>query len=309
MPLSLVTVSAPGSLMLFGEHAVLHGRLALVAAISQRLTVSLRPRADDEVRITSALGTYTGTRRDPPPSDTFRFIVAALRLLGNRLPSGFDLAVESEFSSTIGFGSSAAVTAATVAAFLRWSQGGAPAAEVFAVARDLIHTVQGAGSGADVAASVYGGIVRYRAAPLEVEPLPHRHPLTAVYSGSKLPTPAVIARVEAARRAQPDLFARIFDAMDDCAARAAAAAARADWPAFGALLNIAHGLMDAIGVNNTALARIVHDLRADSGILGAKISGSGLGDCAVGLGRTGADFTHAAIPVEIAPRGLVIEAA
>ena len=38
------TASAPGSLMLFGEHAVLHGHAALVAAVDRRVTVTLRPR-------------------------------------------------------------------------------------------------------------------------------------------------------------------------------------------------------------------------------------------------------------------------
>ena len=48
--------SAPGSLMISGEHAVLHGRHALVGAVDQRVRVMLTPRADDTIRICSALG-------------------------------------------------------------------------------------------------------------------------------------------------------------------------------------------------------------------------------------------------------------
>jgi mevalonate kinase len=189
--------------MLFGEHAVLHGHLALVGAVSQRLRVTLTPHAGSAIHIRSALGEYASDLRNPAPSETFRFMVAALRVFADDLPSGFSLQVESEFSSTIGFGSSAAVTVATVGALLHWSRGTAPADQVFSTARRLIRDVQGAGSGADVAASVHGGLVLYRAEPLEIEPLPHTHPLTAVYSGSKLATPLVIAPGGGAAQAVP----------------------------------------------------------------------------------------------------------
>lgn len=302
-----LTTSAPGSLMLFGEHAVLHGHLALVGAVAQRLRVTLTPHAGSAIRIRSALGEYESDLRQPAPSDTFRFMVAALRVFADDLPSGFDLQVDSEFSSTIGFGSSAAVTVATVGALLHWSRGSAPADQVFHTARRLIRDVQGAGSGADVAASVHGGLVLYRADPLEIEPLAHTHPLTAVYSGSKLATPLVIALVEERRKRYPQIYAQLFDTMDQCTMNAADAVAMQDWKTFGQMLNIAQGLMDALGVNNGALSKIIYDLRADPAILGAKISGSGLGDCAIGLGRTTPDFPHPVIPVELAARGLVVE--
>ena len=51
--------SAPGSLMLMGEHAVLHGKKALVCAIDQRISVSLTPREDARISIVSALGEYS----------------------------------------------------------------------------------------------------------------------------------------------------------------------------------------------------------------------------------------------------------
>ena len=44
--------------------------------------------------------------------------------------------------------------------------------------------------------------------------------------------------------------------------------------------------MDEVGVNTPELQEIVTALQNDPGICGAKISGSGLGDCAVGIGST-----------------------
>ena len=46
MTLRAVKASAPGSLMLMGEHAVLRGQPAIVCAISKRMKIKLKPRAD-----------------------------------------------------------------------------------------------------------------------------------------------------------------------------------------------------------------------------------------------------------------------
>lgn len=302
-----IVASAPGSLMLLGEHAVLHGRLALVAAVSQRLTVSLTPRGDMRVEIVSALGRYKTDLQRLEPDDRFRFLLKAVAKEAASLRHGFTLSVKSDFPPTIGFGSSAAVTVAAVGA-LRALQGLPPDPDaVFARALEVVREVQGLGSGADVAASVHGGIVAYRARPLEIQPLTERHPFTAVYSGSKMPTPDVVRLVNQRGAQFPHLFEDLFDLMERCSMDAFEAIQLRDWATLGQVLNIGQGLMDALGVNSAALSGIVYALRADPGILGAKISGSGLGDCVIGLGRpTGGAFPHPVIPVDVAEQGLLV---
>ncbi len=304
----MIRASAPGSLMLFGEHAVLHGKRALVCAVTSRLTVRLGPRTDRRVCIESALGRHETSLDAPEPSIPFRFVMAALAHGLAGLPGGFDLAIDSEFSPTVGLGSSAAVTVATLAALDAHAGRTTDREALVRAAREVIRRVQGAGSGADAAASVFGGIVAYRADPMAIRRIAQAPPLTLVYSGAKTPTPEVIRRVESARAAMPAVFNAIYEAMNRVAEEATAAIEQANWTRTGALMNVAQGLMDAIGVNDAALSSIVHALRADPAVLGAKISGSGLGDCVVALGRpVRPDPALLEIPVCISPDGVVVE--
>ncbi len=300
-----IRASAPGSLMLMGEHAVLHGHPSLVCAVNRRMVVTLSSRSDSLLHIQSALGEYTAPLEAPAPDPRFRFVLAALARQ-KEVQGGLDLVIESEFSHTVGLGSSAAVTVALQAALDLFLGKPLDARRVFEASRSVIREVQGLGSGADVAASVYGGIVAYRADPLEIESLLASHPVTVIYSGSKMPTAEVVRKVQQQREQRPELFDGIFSLMGQSVPHAVEAIRVGDWASFGALLNLNQGLMDALGVSNARLSEIVHALRSDPNILGAKISGSGLGDCAIGLGASARkDWPYEVLPVSITNRGLL----
>lgn len=264
--------------MLLGEHAVLHGRRALVCAINKRITVALSQIKQPVLRIVSDLGTYEVPLDALKDHPDFRFVLDAVRQYP--LEQGIELKIESEFSSDIGFGSSAAVTVATHAALMQMVEPDRRAGfkmELFKRSLATIHRVQGRGSGADVAASVFGGVVAYRAEPLEINPLKVSFPLTAVYSGSKMKTADVIRLVEERRALNPDYFERIFDRMD-----ASVGEVTEDFSQLGSMLILNQKLMEEMGLCNAALAEIIGEFQSLE--VPAKISGSGLGDCAIGLG-------------------------
>lgn len=309
MPSRAIIVSAPGSLMLIGEHAVLHGRRALVAALNRRMRVQLRPRADRHICIQSALGKRVVALDRLAIQQPFTFITAALLQQRRQLPGGLDIEIQAEFSHDIGFGSSAAVTVALLRALAELCGSARDDKKILADAIAVIRQVQGRGSGADAAASLLGGVVCYRAAPLEFKPLAVAPPLVAVYCGYKTPTAEVIALVEQRRRRQPQLFGKIFDLMDDCVARALPLVRRKKWRALGELMNLHHGLQTALGVNTTELEDICQRLRRAPGSWGgAKISGSGLGDCAIALGRPRGTFQPYPLhQLQVEPAGARVE--
>lgn len=270
--------------MIFGEHAVLYGKRALACAIDRRIKATLSLRSDDTITIHSALGTYQTSRHHIDALHELRFVLAAIK--SKPLTSGFDLVIESEFSHLFGLGSSAAVTVATLGALNLWLEQTLTKERLFEESLQIVRSVQSVASGADVAASVYGGIVAYSMAPGGIEKLPHLFPLTVVYSGSKRATVEVIALVKQSYDQSSDLFEHLFSAMDFISLQAQKAILAQDWKKVGNLLCVQQGLMDAIGVNNKILSEIAYALRACPEILGSKISGSGLGDCVIGLGHT-----------------------
>lgn len=269
-----------------GEHSVLRGQAAMVCAISRRLKVELRPRLDRKVRLKSVLGEFETTLEELGEEEAFRFVLAAVRGRKKSLESGFDLSVKSEMSHQMGLGSSAAVTVATLGALDRAAGLSTPAEELLPEAVELIRRVQGGrGSGADAAASALGGVLLYRMEGCRAEKAAREPELTVLYSGSKKPTPEVIALVEEKLVRAPELFAGLDALSGRCAEEGFAAANEGDWVRLGERMNVNQGLLDAMGVDNARLAELVYALREDPGVTGSKISGSGLGDCVVGLGR------------------------
>ena len=300
--------TAPGKLMLLGEHAVLYGHYALVCAVDQVLTVELRTRSDNKIIIDSELGHYQSTVQDLSADTSFRFVLACIEQYRNKILGGFNLSITSQFSSLIGLGSSAAVTAATCAVISAWLGLSQEQESLFHTGLSAIRKVQSKGSGADLAASIYGGVLSYRAAPLSIVEVPNLAPLTAVYAGYKTPTVQVIARVDALMAEFPQVISEIYRSINQISLKAATAWKQQNWDQVGKLMDINQGLMEALRVSDPVCSQIVYRLREIESIYGAKISGSGLGDCIVGLGEIkDHSLDWPVIPVKITHRGVYVE--
>ncbi len=306
-PDAVIKASAPGSLMLLGEHAVLYGHKALAAAVDKRLAVRLTPRTDRQVRICSALGECEGSLDQLPEHPRLGFVLDAIARQAGTFSTGFDLRIKAGFSHTVGLGSSAAVSVAVIAALRFFRDASLDRGAVFADALTTLHAVQGRGSGTDLAASVYGGLISYRCQPCQVMPLPGLPPIGLYYAGYKTPTAEVIARVQGQQPYLPALYPELYRLMHRTCEEAEQAVRLQDWPQLGRCLNFYQGLMDALGVCDRALADIIYQLREHPAVLGAKISGSGLGDCVLSLGETAPELdAYERIPVQLSPEGVSV---
>ena len=303
-----VKVSAPGKLMILGEHAVLHGKHALVCAINRRITVSVNFSSNKTISIRSELGHYDGSITDLNDNRIFRFVYSAITRFNEIRGKGMDIRIESEFSDSLGFGSSAAVTAALVGAIHYLLNETVDLNAIFKSSLSAVKAVQGKGSGADVAASVYGGLLYYRAEPFSVKKVECDMPITVINSGNKIPTTQVIDRVNKSYSKFTELYNSIFDLMDRSCCEALNALENKQWDTFGKILTLNHGLMEAMELSNLKLNEIIYALRQMPTISGAKISGSGLGDCVIGIGAVNDNsFPFEIISVDITNKGFTID--
>ncbi|ODN43638.1 mevalonate kinase family protein [Piscirickettsia litoralis] len=288
----LIKASAPGSSILLGEHAVLAGKPALVCALDKRISVSLETRDDQQIIINSELGHYQSTLDQLENQSEFRFVLAAVQQIKNSLKFGFNLDIQADFKATVGFGSSAAVTVATLGVLLRYSEQELKLELLFKLARNAILLAQNnRGSGADVAASVYGGIVHYQTKPLILSPIKTNYPyIHLIYSGNKTATPNVLAQVAKNFEDKPDELNHIYQAIGQCSEQGLnSLISQQGWPnliELATAMTSQQKLMSKLGVNTEKLQHIIDHLNNDPNILAAKISGSGLGDCIIALSQT-----------------------
>jgi mevalonate kinase len=249
--MSPIAVSAPGKLILLGEHAVVYGRPALVAAIDRRLTVRISPRQDAAVRLDlpglghveetswpqvlayahAARESWDAYSREPAP-ERFRAVrgedpahvvkVALGEAVGDRHPPGLDLRVDSQLPIGSGFGSSAATAVGVIAGCLAFLGAPVDPLRIEGLALEVERRQHGLPSGVDSATVLFGGLLWARRLPaggLETERLATASPLLRhlrVYDTGTPPesTGAVVAAVRSRRDQDPARHERLLDRIE-----------------------------------------------------------------------------------------------
>lgn len=305
MALPSYSASAPGSLILMGEYAVLHGAPAVVAAIDLRLSVTVRRREDDHIHIHSALGNFTTKRRSIRPTPPFDYLLTALNVLA---PStGVDITVTSTLPWTKGLGSSAAVTIASLRALSALEQHPLSSSQLHEMALAVIHRVQGGGSGSDIAASIHGGIIVYHPSDRSVTSISTQPTLHAFFSGSKTTTTSILQTLKQPHHRRNRAYVDHIHSLCVLSQRAAILAQQGDWADFSGLMNSAQRHLQALEVSTPAIDQIISAIRTQAlTINGAKISGAGLGDCVIALGEQLPEhFPHRPLALKIHPNGVL----
>jgi mevalonate kinase len=286
-----ITASAPGKLVLFGDHAAVYGKPCLVTAVDLRFYVSLETSEIAGIEISTPDLRASGETYQIAASDLnahnrreTAFVEAALKqiLKGHPLQTGLHIATEGP-AITYGLGSSSAITVAVIKAAAAYFGIELDPHDLFDLAYAAVLDVQGTGSGVDLAAAVCGGTVYYVKGGAVMERLAINDlPIVIGYSGDKVSTTNLIHQVASLRARQPDLIDPILELMGRIAIRARGHMQEGNWQAVGDLMNIHQGLLDSLGVNVPQLTNLIFAAR-DAGAWGAKLSGAGGGDCMFAL--------------------------
>lgn len=287
----LAVATAPGKLILLGEHAVVHGQPALaVPARSVGVTATVWPHGDAlvvETQFPPESGRPARTVRLAEEDEAcamgaaVRATLESVRGPGSDLPR-WRIALSSTVPVGSGMGSSAAVAVALVravglAAGARLSD--AAVAELALAAERRTH---GTPSGIDNTVVALDCPLRFQGGRgVAVSVARELHVLIGD-SGAMGLTRQMVAAVgarRASRRADTDaLLLRIGELVDG----AVTALAAGNGAELGRLMSANHELLAALGVSTPVLDRLVRAARR-SGALGAKLSGAGGGGVMIAL--------------------------
>ncbi|UQB42821.1 GHMP kinase [Thiomicrospira microaerophila] len=275
--------SAPANTMLMGEHSVVYGQPALVAALTPRIEIEWLPRSDQQIEIQSALAHYLSPINPLNPHPNLRFIIETIRLFSTQLQHGWTLKVHSEFPADWGLGSSAAVLAATLIGLENITNQTLTPWQRFKLGHSIILKIQGRGSGADLAASLMGGCVYFDPINQTLKSLPVEQTLSLVYSGYKTPTAEVLNWVAEQWKDRPNGLQQLYQDMGAITRKSYQALSEQNWPQFYQQVAQYQQYMVELGVSDPRLDQLCEAVNQQ--LPAAKISGSGLGDCIIGFGQ------------------------
>lgn len=286
-----ITVSAPGKLMLFGEHAVVYNRPCLVTAVDQRMRATVELLDTPEFQLEAPDVKVAGYKKSLKELGNgeipkgAKFVEIAVKNFAAKIPlkTGIRVTTKSEFSSLFGFGSSSASTVCVIKALSELTGKKLSQKAIFELAYKTVLDIQGKGSGFDVAAAVYGGILYYVIGGKVLKPVKiNSLPLIVGYSGVKADTVTLMNTVKETSNKYPQVVDGIYTEIETLVELGKKALIKQDWQSVGELMNIHQGYLAALGVSTKKLADMIYSAR-DAGAYGAKLSGAGGGDCIIVL--------------------------
>lgn len=277
--------SAPGKVILVGEHFVVEGCPAIAVAVDVRARVTAERIEGEHVRVYSReLGEAVfgpGVGGGP----LYPVYVAAREVIqrtGERI--GLKITVESDIPPSAGMGSSAAVAVATVAATAKLLGLALTPDEVAQSALAAEVVVHGKPSGIDPAVSSCGGAILFRKGdkPERINADFEQIRLVLADSGIQRSTGKLVSKVLETKKKFPGILEPLYRSATELAERTREALENSDFATVGELMNINHGLLSALGVSNAKLEELVYAAR-EAGALGSKITGAGGGGMVVAL--------------------------
>ena len=297
--------SAPGKVLLLGEHAVVYGYAALAAALGRRVTVEVEedskgPAIELLAPATSPTPTSSADLSPIPVPPELLDAASEMAATVGATPL-FRARVRSELPLGGGLGSSAALGVALARGFAQLAGRDCPPERAEHLALQLERAFHGAPSGVDPAICARGGVILFRRGePAQVDRISPRRPLHLVVAltGVARGTRSTVLPLSARRAERPDLYDPMLAFLGELARGGARALERGDFQDLGVRFDAAHGVLAALGVSCPELEQAVAALRS-AGALGAKLTGAGGGGAAIGLARDG---THADALVRAAER-------
>jgi mevalonate kinase len=273
--------SAPGKIIISGEHFVVHGAYSVAAAINRRVRVTV-----SEITGDSYISSGSIVSRMNANDGRFSLIKSIIRNLFrertlDRQPIA--VSVSSEIPPGSGLGSSAAVSVATAAAALKFAGSDTSIRKILEIALVGEKEIHGNPSGIDVVTSLRGGILLF-SRNIEPKPIPLNRGVQFLvcYSGKPRRTGTLIDKVELKKKQFPNYFDSLTRSVSFLSLDVMDAITEGDLPRLGAIMNISQAALSWIGVSTPSIDRLIEEV-ASQEVFGVKLTGAGGGGCVIGL--------------------------
>lgn len=294
----MTQATAPGKIILVGEHAVVYGRPAIAIPVWERVaqaTITDGAPGSGCIGVAKDLGrtmVLATARDDEPLALVTRLTLARLRQAPN---PDWRIEVSSEIPIASGLGSGAALSAALVKAIYTHIGQPITAEEVSALVYESERLYHGTPSGIDNTVIAHGMPIWFvKGQP--PQPFIPAVPFTLVIadSGIAAPTKETVGAVRRAWQAEPVRYEGYFDAIQQIAERAKSAISGGDLAALGQLFTENQQILAKLGVSSAPLEQLISAAQ-EAGALGAKLSGGGRGGNVIALvnQETGTQVIHA----------------
>ena len=274
--------SAPAKIILFGEHFVVHGTKAILAAIDKRVTVTSSFTENKTIKVNSELGTLEvsmSSSHEEVKNEFRPFVYLANKMINsNQNVNGLEITIDSDIPIGVGLGSSSACCVAAAASisglFKELSS-----EEILNLSIDAEKTIFPNTSGADCTVCTYGGMIEYPS----IKKIDNTFDLNLLIANSMIPhnTKNSVEKVNKFKKNDEERFSELCDLETKLIDEAVMAMKNNDATVLGLKMLENQKYLEEIQVSNDILHDMISSLKEIS--IGSKITGAGDGGCIIAL--------------------------
>ena len=277
--------SAPGKIILFGEHFVVHGTKAILAAIDKRITVTTTFTENKTIKVNSQLGTLEvpiSSLYEEVKSEFRPFVYLANKIINsNQNVNGLEVTINSDIPIGVGLGSSSACCVAAAASISELFKE-LSSEEILNISIEAEKTIFPDTSGADCTVCTYGGMIEYEQFT-GTKKIDNPSDLNLVIANSMIPhtTKNSVERVSKFKENDEERFSQLCDLETKLIDEVIIAMKNNDATTLGLKMSENQKYLEEIQVSNDTLRNMISSLNEIS--LGSKITGAGDGGCIIAL--------------------------
>ena len=275
--------SAPGKVILFGEHFVVYGVKAILCAINKRVTVTAEKIKEKKISIKSGIGDLELELNKPiseidSPLKPFYYL--ANKMIQNQ-STGIKIKIESDIPLGAGLGSSSACCVAGAAAISKlFSE--KTKEEILELAIEAERTIFENTSGADCTVCTYGGIIEYEKEKgfIKIKSEPNFH-LIIANSNIKHSTESIVSKVKQFKNDDTERFSKLCNDESKLIEDVLQLLKENNIQKLGQKVVQNQKYLETLGISNEKLKDMIKIGQESS--FGTKITGAGDGGCVFSL--------------------------